>query len=68
MSFRSYNYKFCTISNNKVVLRNPNKNDKELQDDDKITKYPHVPNKALSKYFDDKDQDISSYMEELKNI
>ena len=67
MSFRSYSYKFCTILNNKVVLRNPNKNDKELQDDNKITKYPHVPNKALSKHFDDKDRDVSSYMEELKN-
>lgn len=32
-------------------MRNPNENGKELQDDDKITRYPHGTNKAFIKYF-----------------
>ena len=37
MSFRRYNHKVYTISNNKIAMRNLNKHDKKLQDDDKIT-------------------------------
>ena len=40
--FRSYNHKAYTISKIKIKMRNLDKNDKELQDDVKVTKYLHV--------------------------
>ena len=47
-------------------MRNPNENDKELQDADKNTTYLHVSNIALMRYSDNKD--ISDFIEELKKI
>ena len=47
-------------------MRNPNENDKELQDADKITTCPHVSNIALMRYSDNKD--IPDFIEELKKI
>ena len=40
------------------------KNDKEVQDDYRITKYPHKENIPFIKYFDD----ITDSIEELKKI
>ena len=47
-------------------MRNPNENDKELQDADKNTTYLHVSNIALMRYSDNKD--IPDFIEELKKI
>ena len=34
ISFRNYNYQICTVASNKTAICNPNKNDKECQDND----------------------------------
>ena len=47
-------------------MRNPNENDKELQNDDWITTYPQRSNISFIRYFDDKD--IPNSIQELKKI
>ena len=49
-----------------TFMRNPNENDQELQDADKITPDPHRSYIAHIKYSDDNDVNVS--IEELKKI
>ena len=44
MSFRNYNHKIYTFTSNTTAMRNPNKNDREFQDDKRITAYSHGSN------------------------
>lgn len=44
MNFRSCKHKTYTFTSNKITMRNPNENDKELQDDNSITTYPDRSN------------------------
>ena len=49
-----------------TFMRNPNENDQELQDADKITPDPHRSYIAHIKYSDD--NDVNGSIEELKKI
>lgn len=65
-NFRSYNYQICTGTSNKIAICNPNKNDKECQDNDGKTTCFHGSNFTFIEHFDDKD--ITNSTEELKKI
>ena len=41
MTFRSCNHKMYNVSCNKISMHKLNESDKKLQDDDRITIYPH---------------------------
>ena len=66
MCFRSFNHKIYIATSNKMGMRNPNEKDKELQDNDRITTYPHGTNIPFTKFFADKD--IPNSIEEIKKI
>ena len=66
MCFRNYNHEIYTVTSDKTETRNPNENDKELKDGDKITANPHGSNLLFIKYFHDKDKDIPSSNDKLK--
>ena len=66
MSFRCYNQKIYRIICNTITMCNPNENDKELQDDDRITTYPHASNIPLIKDFDDKN--VPDSIKELQKV
>ena len=52
-SFKSENHKVYTVTINKSAVSNGD--DKEIQDEGRITTYLHRSNIPFIKYFDDKD-------------
>ena len=62
ISFRSCKHKTYTFTSNKITMRNPNENDKELQDDNRITTYPDRSNILFMNILT-----IKLYLIQLKN-
>ena len=64
ISFRSINHESYTVTSNKIAIRSPNENYKQILDEDGITTYPHILNIPFINYFDDKG--IHSSINELR--